>query len=114
MAQLVVYPIDRIGTSDLTTILVAAAVGGDSFAITGQEFLVISNGSGSPITVTMAITQTVDGEAVTNRTYVVAAGHVVVLGGFNPSIYADTNGLLQLTYSGVTTLKVAIIQYTGQ
>lgn len=85
---------------------VAAAGGGDSFANTGKEFVVIKNGSGSPITLTVATPGTVDGDlAIADRTATIGAGETRAVGPFPVSTYGET---VNLTYSGVTSLTVSI------
>lgn len=90
----------------------AAAGGGDTFTNTGQEIAVIKNGSGAPITVTFVTPATLDGLAVTDLTVSVGAGETRAVGPFPPGVYNDANGLVSMTYSGVTTLTVAILKVT--
>ena len=52
----------------------SAAAGGDAFANTGKELLVIENGSGSPINLTVVTQQEVDGEAVDDKGIAIPAG----------------------------------------
>ena len=89
---------------------VACASGGDGFANDGQEVAVFVNASGSPITVTIPRTDTVDGRAVAARTVSVGAGATLAIGPFQPGIYNDAGGLVQFTYSGVTTFTVTILK----
>lgn len=110
MAVLTVSSVDRNGV-DLAAGLVAAAGGGDSFPNTGTELLVIQNTSGSIITVTMVIQSTVDAQTVTSRTFTVAATTgLKIVGPFPTTIYNDTNSRVNLTYSGVTNLKVCPVK----
>lgn len=105
MATLTVQQGTRSGT-DITTLAVAAAGGGDKFTNAGLELLWATNGSGSPITLTFTPTVTTDGLAVAARTVSVLAGKTFVIGPFPPSIYNDAQGFLNVTYSGVTNLTV--------
>lgn len=91
---------------------VACSGGGDSFLNTGREVAVLVNASGSPITLTLVTQDTVDGRAVADRTVSLAAGATVAVGPFPPGIYNDTGGYVQMTYSGVTTLTVTVLQVT--
>ncbi len=90
----------------------AAAVGGDAFANTGQEVAVFTNASVSPITITFVTQNTVDGRAVTDRTASILAGATVAYGPFPSGIYNDGSGLVQMTYSDVTTLTVKVLKVT--
>ena len=103
-----------VGGTDLSAAAVAANVAGDTWANTGREMVYIENGSGSPITLTMvlAATATIDGIATTSRTLSLVAAKRYVLGPFPPGAYNDVNGFMNLTYSGVTSLKVLVF-YLG-
>lgn len=92
---------------------VAAAGGGDTFVNTGAEVVVIRNGGGSPITLTVATPVTVDGLAVTDLTASIAAGATRAIGPFPPGWYNDTavsGGSVSLSYSGVTSVTVAVLK----
>lgn len=115
MAVLTVSSAKR-ATNGLDLAGVAAAGGGDTFVNTGQEVLVIKNGSGAPITLTVATPVTVDGLAVTDLTATIGAGETRMVGPFPPGIYNDTGvagGSVSLTYSGVTTLTVAVVKVSA-
>lgn len=90
---------------------VAAAAGGDEFANTGggRRLLVIENGSGSPMTLTVTTQATVDGEAADDKTIAVPAGERHLIGPFPASIYNDGDGNVQLAYSDETSVTVAVI-----
>ena len=90
----------------------ACAGGGDAFANTGQEVVSIKNGSGASITVTFVTQATVDALAVGDLAVVVLAGATMAVGPFQPGIYNDASGLLQMTYSGVTTLTAKVLKVT--
>lgn len=95
---------------DLTSVAVSAAGGGDQFANSGQEQFFIKNGDASPHTVTFATPLTVDGQAVADRTVTVPAGHSMLIGPFRPAYYNDTNGNVQVSYSAVTSVTVAVVK----
>ncbi len=90
----------------------ACDVGGDSFANSGQELAIFTNGSGAPITLTFVSQNTVDGRAVADRTVSILAGATVAYGPFPIGIYNDASGLVQMTYSAVTTLNVKVVKVT--
>jgi hypothetical protein len=113
VALLAPTSIDRLGTAKLSALAAAATVGGDTFVSTGYELLYINNASVGDITLTIAIQYTVDTEAVASRTVVIKAGANYLLGVWAPGIYGDSTGTVYLTYSGVTTLTVAIVKFTG-
>ena len=112
MAVLTVTTIGRAGV-DLGATGVAAAGGGDSFVNDGSQLAYFFNGSGGIITITevLGVGGQVDGITPTARTFTVpvTTGQVIV-GPFPPSLYNDANGRMNFTYSGVTSLKVAILK----
>lgn len=94
---------------DFTDLAEAAASAGNEWANTGQEFVMIANASGSPVTVTMDIKPTVDGLAVTDRTLSVADGATAIFGPFPPAIY-NSNGLAKITYNDATSVTVLVVK----
>jgi hypothetical protein len=95
MATLTVTPATR-GTNGVNLAGVAAAGGGDVFPNTGAEVLVIKNGGGSGITLTVATPITMDapagGLAVADLTASIGAGETRMVGPFPPGIYNDGSG----------------------
>lgn len=90
----------------------ACAGGGDAFANDGKTLAIIKNASGGDITVTFVTQATSDGQAVADLAVVVAAGATRSIGPFPPGIYNDVNGLVQMTYSGVTSLTAKVLSVT--
>lgn len=87
----------------------SAAGGGDTFTNTGNEFLHIKNGSGSPITVTVACTATkYKGATITNQAVSVTNGSELMVKPFAPDITGVTAAI---TYSAVTSLTIAVVQF---
>lgn len=102
-------------TSDFTVSLAAAAGGGDAYVNDGRTFFVVTNGGGSPITVTVAVQKTtIPVPGLGNVTF--AAIPVTVNAGATKWIavptgpYNDSNGRVQITYSGVTSVTVAAVK----
>lgn len=100
--------------TDLAAQLVAAAGGGDSFALTGKEIFIALNGSGGSITVTLStvVAAAPDNYGVINAahdiTLVIPAGKWGLWGAFTVPRFRDANGNAQVTYSAVTTLTVGV------
>jgi len=105
--------ISRAGV-DLAATATAADATGNNWTNTGGEILFLKNGGGSSITLTLAFGPgaVVDGQTPTNKTVTVAAGKEFLVGPFPVSIYNDTTNLMNVTYSGVTTVTVALLSYT--
>jgi hypothetical protein len=107
MATLTAQTTDRTGAE---VSLAACAAGGDEFVNTGNEFIYIENGAVAAQTVTIATPATVDGLAVADRTVEVPAGENWIFGPFPVNTYNDGNAKVQLTYSAVATLNIAVLK----
>ena len=92
----------------------ATVTDGDAFVNTGKEIVVVNNGSGAPITVTLKFGTNgkVDGQAATERTVTVAAGAVKAIGPFPTAAYNDANSRVTVVCSAVTTVTVQALQLT--
>jgi hypothetical protein len=110
MATLSVQTIVETG---LEPTYATAAGGGDTFPNTGEEFLHVINGSGSDRTVTITPTQT----NASNPAYglltksapavTVTAGEERMIGPFPQGAYGQSPAI---TYSGVTSITIAVIK----
>ncbi len=106
MATLAAQSISRSG---LEPVPVAAAGGGDKFTPSDRTFVTVANGSGGDITVTVVSVTTVIGLAVADSVTVVTAGESRDIGPFpHEHFAAASDGLAAITYSGVTSLTVAV------
>jgi hypothetical protein len=97
------------GIMDLVATAVAVDVGGsDKYPNTGNEMVIVNNGSGGALTVTenYGVGGTIDGQVLPNKTKIVAAGKVALLGPYPPGLYNDANGFMTLSWSATTTIKV--------
>lgn len=97
----------------ITHAAVAAHVDGNMWDNTGTEVLMVINGSGGSINVTIQTQQTVNGLAIADRVVAVGAGVTKFIGSFQPlnlwnvSGGAD-NGKIYVDYSAVTSVTVAV------
>jgi len=105
-----VAPIARARTANPIT-FTAANGGGDTFANSGRELLLVrhTNGVGSAVTLTVATTETVDGLAVADLAVVIDPGETQVLGPFPKAIYDNSSGNVALSWSSATDIEVAVI-----
>lgn len=105
-----VLTVQRTALTGLAPVFSGAAVGGDSFVNSGRAYLHVKNGSAAAITVTVnsqtACNYGFDHDAVVN----VAAGAETIIGPFAQSRFSDASGLVQVTYSAVTTVTVAVVE----
>ncbi len=86
---------------------------GNYFVNTGREKLIIVNGSGSPLTVTIAIPasyRSLQG-LVTSKTYTIATTKTAVLGPFEPGLFNQTTGVVNIDYSSGTSVTAAVISH---
>lgn len=88
----------------------AANVGGDKVAPHSRGAVIVENGDASPITVTIAVPGTDKyGQARPDIPVTVAAGAAKIIGPFPADLASDVDGLVAITYSGVTSVTVAAV-----
>ena len=87
----------------------AAAEAGDEFANSGNELLLVKNGSVAEVTLTITTAVTVDGEAVADKTIAIPAGETHLLGPWPAKWYNDGDGHVNITYSAHEDVDVAVI-----
>lgn len=91
----------------------AATTGpGDTIAANGKGALIVLNGGGSAITVTVAVPGlTKYGAAQPDVASIsIAAGAYAVIGPFPADLKDQTDGLVHVTYSAVTSVTIAAVQ----
>ncbi|MFZ3494622.1 hypothetical protein ACODT5_15585 [Streptomyces sp. 5.8] len=99
----------RMPLSGLQPTYSAAAGGGDQAPVGEKLYLHVRNGGGGSVTVTLATPGTVGDLAVADAAQAVPASGAA----FFPlkSVFRDpTTGRAAITYSGVTTVTVAVVQ----
>lgn len=105
MALLTVQTITKAGIVPTK----AAASTSDTFANNGKTFYSITNGSASPVTVTVdSLAPCSQGEDH-NLSISVAAGAEKFIGPFEPSRFNSSTGLVTVALSAATTVTVAAI-----
>ena len=104
-----VTQLTRAGVSCLAAGWTAAASGdGNSFYNTGNEIVILDNaGAATDVVATFVTPGTVDGLAIANQTYALAANDRLIVKPFPPSIYnatgaTDTNKVT-VTWAGTLT-----------
>jgi len=119
MATLTVSPLNHgTGLLDLAGSAVAAdaALADKWLNPNGTTFLYVDNAGASPCVVTMAWgappAGSYDGNiAAAARTFSVGTGKRALLGPFGPtSLFNDTNGFANVSYSQVSSVKILAIQ----
>ena len=104
-----VLTVQQAALTGLNSSYGAAAGGGDQFANTGKAMLHVKNGASSK-TVTVdsqtPCSQGVDHDAVV----AIPAGEERMIGPFPKARFDDANGDVQITYSAVTSVTVAVVE----
>jgi hypothetical protein len=80
------------------------AAGGDQFLNDGKTIIYLKNTNATTRTVTVATGGTAGGLAIADVAIAVVQNAEVIVGPFDPRIFNDANGYIQLTYTGVATL----------
>lgn len=86
-----------------------AVASSDEFANNGRTVLLVNNGSGASINVTVVTPITVDGLALSDRIVAVPAGEERVIGPFPRNTYNDSDGNVTVEFSSTTTVTCACL-----
>jgi hypothetical protein len=106
--EITAQEIIRTGTGKVVA-LAAANVDGNYYTNGSLRSLRISNGGAGAITLTVDIPIVLDGVAAADKTYSIPNdSNVHELAPFPSSVYG---GVVNLSYSGVTSLTVAVTYY---
>ncbi|MFG3493004.1 hypothetical protein [Streptomyces sp. NPDC047972] len=99
------------GIADLAATAVAAAGGGDTAPCGPGYMLAVFNGGASPTTATVTTPGKKNGFTLADATLTVAAGKsgLIALG----NDFRGANDRAAITYSGVTSVTVAVIKLKG-
>lgn len=101
----------QVAIAGLAPTLVAATVGGDQLPTNDRGALMVKNGSGSSINVTVNVPgNTKYGLANPDPVVAVAAGATELIGPFPSDLADPADGLVHITYSAVTTVTVGGVQ----
>jgi len=101
---------DASDVDGVTPTFTSAAGGGDQALNDGKTMFYVKNGNVSPITVTFATTGKVQGLDIADTTLAVAASSEAAISGLDPGIHNDSNGMVQITYSEVTSVTIAVLR----
>lgn len=108
MAALTTQKVTLAGT---TPTYVAASAGGDTFVPGPHVFLHFKNTSGSSYNITIPTPNTLIGLAVADAIVTITASSERMIGPFPAQHFADpADGRVDVTYTGVTSLTVAVLE----
>lgn len=110
--------VEKIVDTGLNPTLVAATGGGDTFKnqAASRTFLYVDNAGGSPITVTIpaqttsAVTSGLGKTTKANSITTVTNAQFRLIGPFPAQAFNDGTGTVSITYSGVVSVTVAVIE----
>ena len=87
-----------------------AVAASDTFSNDGHTILIVTNGSGGTLVVTLVTQGTVDGQAVADRTVSIATGVKKAIGPFIRSVYNDSDGKVTAQYDATTSVTAAALK----
>lgn len=99
----------RLPLSGLQPTYASAAAGGDQAPVGQSLFLHVRNGGGSSMTVTVATSGTVGDLAVADSSQTIPAAGAAFI-PLTATFRDPATGRASITYSGVTTVTVAVLQ----
>lgn len=102
--------VQNISLTGLTPTFTAADSLGDEFPNDGNAFLVVKNDGASDITVTIDSQKPCSYGYDHDITVTVPAGGEKWIGPFPQSRFNDTSGRVQVSYSDVTSVTVAVVE----
>lgn len=96
--------------------IAAAAVdlaNGNAFANTGLEKMIVVNGSGGSLTVTVAIPAGVRslGGLITTKTYTIVTAKTAILGPWDPGVFNQTTGVVNVDWSTGTSVTCSVVSH---
>lgn len=102
----------KITRAGLNPSYAAAGAGGDEFIPDKDTYLHVKNGSGGSLNVTIVTPrEAFDGAAIADTVVAVPASGERLIGPFPAEHYASpADGKADITYSGVTSLTVAVLK----
>lgn len=101
----------QIAITGITPTFAAATGGGDTVTPDERAFLRVKNASGGAITTTVVVPGTTYGQANPDvAVNIPATTGDVLIGPLVPALADPTTGLISITYSGVTSLTVAVVK----
>lgn len=111
---LTLLTVQKMVAAGLEVTTVAAAAGGNSFKNDGYTYLQVTNGGGGSITVTVESRRLCSQGGDHNLSVVVAAAKTIMIGRLNPRDFNDESSLVDVTYSGVTSVTVAAVSMAAE
>lgn len=88
----------------------AAVSSSDKYPNSGKEVLLVKNGSGGSINVTIVTPGTADGNAIADLVIAIADGVTKAFGPYKRGTYNDVDGNVNVNYSGVSSVTAKVLR----
>lgn len=98
--------VQQISRAAITPTYAAANVDGHSIPADGETFIHVKTG-GTGATVSVPVPALVDGQAVTDKSYVIGTNSERMIGPFPKDPYAQASNEAYINFSSVTTVTIA-------
>ena len=108
-----VLAVQIVPRTGLNAVFTAANTDGHSVANDGRMFLHVKNGVTATVVVTLVIPQTVDGQAVTNRTVSIPTSNERYIGPFPAGTYNQGGGVgdqIHIDFDQVVNVTIAALR----
>jgi len=102
------HAVGRTGTRTVT-MTAGDSVNNHEFTHGANRMLLVNNGSGAEITVTVKAPQTIDGMTLAGLVTTVAAGATAIIGPFPERTYMQADGKVHVDLSSGTSVTLAVI-----
>ena len=88
----------------------AADAAGDKFSNDGNIIAIIENGDASDHTATFQTARSIGGLAIADPAITVTAGEERIVGPFDPALFNDSDGYVNISYDAVTSVTIQLIR----
>ncbi len=102
--------VQEIDIDGLSPVFSASVADGEKFLNSGDQFLHVKNGGGSPITVTIQTPAQIESIDIAEVEVTIPASEERIIGNFSPSIFNQSDGMVYVDYSAVTSVTSALFK----
>lgn len=106
-------PIQEIGIQGARLYFIDA-LNGDEFQNDGNTIIIVVNNSGTSKTLTFKAQNTCNQDAYNDIIATIASGERSTIGTFSKEFYNNDNGRVEIEYSDITDIRIAVIKFKGE
>lgn len=99
----------NVTTAGKKPTLAAATAGGDTFRTTGRELFAVKNAGTGSVTLTFDVKRTFRGQDYNETAVIPDDTDVYLCGPFPADVFGDEDGIVSVSYSGVTSVTVGVL-----